>query len=202
MFHSIKNIIKKRQLKDEDYRYLFEPCLKDEYVCFDCETTGLNPKIDDIISIGAVLVKENKIITSEKFERFVKQKNNIPQSSMAIHHIRDCDMDNAQDIDTVIKDFLKFISNKPLIGYNLRFDMRMVDKHIKEKIGISLPNKQIEVANMYDDFMRKLNPSSHINLSFNSILENLDIPMLPKHNATNDAIMTSMIFLSLKKRWT
>ncbi|XPV54896.1 MAG: exonuclease domain-containing protein [Halarcobacter ebronensis] len=31
-------------------------------MCLDCETTGLKPRKDEILSIGAVLIKDNKII--------------------------------------------------------------------------------------------------------------------------------------------
>ncbi|MCG3720244.1 3'-5' exonuclease, partial [Aliarcobacter butzleri] len=59
MFRNIKNYFNKKNLKDKKYLYLFEDSqIKDEYVCFDCETTGLNPKKDDIISIGAVIIKD------------------------------------------------------------------------------------------------------------------------------------------------
>ena len=61
MFKSIKNYFNKKNLKDDKYLYLFEPNDEKEYICFDCETTGLNPAVDDIISIGAVVIKDNKI---------------------------------------------------------------------------------------------------------------------------------------------
>jgi DNA polymerase-3 subunit epsilon len=74
MFESIKQYFNKKNLTDPDYEYLFDEYAGDELVCFDCETTGLEPKVDDIISIGAVIIKDNKILSSKKFERFVKPK--------------------------------------------------------------------------------------------------------------------------------
>ena len=199
MFRTIKNYINKKGLKDDKYLSLFEPYLGDEYICFDCETTGLNPKIDDIISIGAVVIKDNKILTSQKFERFVKPKTALQEESIKIHQIRQCDLENAQDVDDVIVEFLEFIENRPLVGYYLEFDVAMINKYIKQKIGITLPNRQIEVSGLYYDKVVGTIPAGNVDLKFDTIMKKLELPKLSKHDAINDAIMTSMIFLKLNK---
>lgn len=198
MFRTIKNYFNKKNLKDKNYEFLFEEPTIDEYVCFDCETTGLNPKKDDIISIGAVIIKNNTIISSKKFVRFVKPKTKLQAEAIKIHHIRVCDLENAEDIDDVIEEFINFIGNRPLVGYYLEFDVAMINKYLKPKLGISLPNKMHEVSAIYHDYKIEIIPQSHIDLRFNTIMEELKIPSLGKHDAYNDAIMTAMIFLKLK----
>ena len=200
MFRTIKNYINKKTLKDESYTYLFEPYQGDEYICFDCETTGLDPKIDDIISIGAVVIKNNKILTSQKFERFIKPKTKLQEESIKIHQIRECDLEDAQDIDDVIVEFLEFIKNRPLVGYYLEFDVAMINKYIKPRLGITLPNKQIEVSALYYDKVVGTIPAGNVDLRFDTIMKQLELPILSKHDAINDAVMTSMIFLKLNKK--
>jgi DNA polymerase III subunit epsilon len=41
-------------------------------------------------------------------------------------------------------------------------------------------------------------PGTPIDLSFSSILKDLRIPELPVHDAFNDALMTEMIFVTLR----
>lgn len=198
MFKSLKKYLNRKKLKDEKYAYLFEPNESDEYICFDCETTGLNPKIDDIISIGAVIIKGNKIVTSNMFERFVKPKKKLQEDSIKIHQIRECDLENAREIDDVICEFLDFIGNRPLVGYYLEFDVSMINKYLKPKLGIKLPNRQIEVSAIYYDKKIGAIPQGNVDLRFNSIMKDLKLPQMSKHDAVNDAIMTSMIFLKLQ----
>jgi len=200
MFKTIKQYFNKKRLKDNNYAYLFEPYEGDEYVCFDCETTGLSPKKDEIISIGAIIIKGNKIIHSKKFERFAKTKKPLNSESIKIHHIRECDIKNALDINDVITEFLEFIGNRPLVGYFLEFDCAMINKYIKQNLGITLPNKQIEVSALYYDKMIKKYPEGNIDLRFDVIMKKLSLPRLGKHDAINDVIMTSMIFLKLKNK--
>jgi DNA polymerase-3 subunit epsilon len=198
MFENIKNYFNKKNLKDNKYLYLFDEYDGDEFICFDCETTGLDTKNDEIISIGAVIIKNNKILSSQKFEKLIKPTKDISKESIIIHKIRECDLQNAQDIDDVIDEFLQFIGNRPLVGYYLEFDMAMVNRYIKPKLGINLPNKQIEVSALYYDKKFKTTPQGNIDLRFDSILKDLNLPILKKHDAINDAIMTAMMFVKLK----
>jgi len=198
MISKIKNYFNKKNLKDEKYSYLFEHNSSDTVVCFDCETTGLDPKKDDIISIGAVKIKENKILSSQKFEAFIKPTTKLQEDSIKIHQIRVCDLENAKNIDEVIEEFLEFIGNSTLVGYYLEFDVAMINKYIKPKIGITLPNKQIEVSALYYDKKIGKIPQGNIDLRFDTIMKELKLPRLSKHDAINDSIMTSMIYLKLK----
>jgi len=198
MFNTIKQYFNKKNLKDEKYFYLFDQYEGDEYVCFDCETTGLNPKKDEIISIGAIIIKGNQILHSKKFERFAKTEQPLSPESIKIHHIRECDIENALDINDVIDEFLEFVGNRPLVGYYLEFDCAMVNKYIKPKIGITLPNKQHEVSEIYFNQAIKHNAGANIDLRFDIIMDRLNLPRLGKHDAINDVIMTAMIFIKLQ----
>ena len=199
MFRSFKNYFNKKNLKDEKYSFLFDEPIKNEYICFDCETTGLDPEIDDIVSIGAVLIKDNTIISSKRFIKYVKPKScNLSEKSIKVHHIRECDLEDAFEIEEVILEFLNFIGNRTLVGYFLDFDLKMVNKYIKPQIGITLPNKTIEVSELYHDFKIELIPQGFIDLRFNTILQELELPSFSTHDAFNDALMTAMIFIKLK----
>lgn len=198
MFKKIRNHFNKKGLKDSKYLYLFEQPNSDEFVCFDCETTGLNPKQDDIISIGAVKIKNNTIQTSEQFTKFVKPKTKLQSEAIKVHHIREIDLKGAEDIDKVIDEFLDFIGNKILIGYFLEFDVAMINKYLKPKLGIKLPNKTLEVSASYYDYKIEAIPQGNVDLRFDTIMQELNIPHFGKHDALNDAIMTSMMFLKLK----
>ncbi|MGM0518013.1 MAG: 3'-5' exonuclease [Campylobacterota bacterium] len=200
MFNKIKNILNKRNLKDENYLFLFDKPPKNEFVCFDCETTGLNPKEDDIISIGAVLIKDNTIVSSKKFIKLVKSSAKLQEDSIKVHLIRQMDLENANNIDEVIEDFLYFIGNRPLVGYYLEFDIAMINKYLKPKLGIKLPNKTYEVSAIYHDYKIEKIPQSHIDLRFDTIMEDLKIPFMGKHDSYNDALMTSLMFIKLKNQ--
>ena len=198
MLSSIFRHFNRKNLKDEKYAFLFDEPPVDEYVVYDTETTGLNPKSDEILSIGALKIKNNKIITSEKFEIFVKPTKEISAESIKIHQIRNIDLQNGSEPNEAIDKFLYFIGSRPLIGYYLEFDVNMINKYLKPYLGIKLPNEQIEVSGIYHDKKIKFIPDGHIDLRFDAIMKDLELPIFGKHDAINDAIMTAMMYVKLK----
>jgi len=199
MWKSFKRKRNLASLNNAEFKFLFDEYESDEYVVFDTETTGLNPKEDEILSIGAVKIKDNKILTSQTFEVYLKNYKEISSKSIEIHGIRPCDLHNAKNVETGIKEFLYFIGSRPLIGYYLEFDVAMINKYIKPMLEITLPNKMIEVSEIYFDKKITLIPQGNIDLRFDTILQNYNIPNMGVHNAVNDAIMTAMIYLKLTK---
>lgn len=186
------------KLKDEQYRFLFEQAPVDEVVVFDTETTGLSPKKDEILSIGAVKIKGNKILMSEKFELFIKPSREINEKSIKIHQIRNVDLENGIDPHKAIVQFLHFIGSRPLVGYYLEFDIKMMNTYVKPWLGINLPNPQIEVSGLYHDKKIKFIPDGVIDLRFDVMMNDLGLPIFGKHDALNDAMMTAMMYIKLQ----
>ena len=202
MFETLKQKWNRKNLSDERFAFLFEDTHEDEVVVFDCETTGLNPKEDEIISIGAVKVKGNKILTNEAIHIFVKQSKQISHESITIHQIRHCDLIEAISIEEAIEKFLYFIGSRKLVGYYLEFDIEMINKYTKPMFGVTLPNKKEEVSAIYYDKKITAIPQGNVDLRFDTILKDLALPKLQVHDALEDAVMTAMMYLKLTLKTT
>ncbi len=198
MLRTLGNRWNRKHLKDERFAFLFEEDQSGEVVVFDCETTGLDPKKDEIISIGAVKIKENRILTDEAMHLFVRQEKQISHESITIHQIRHCDLEDAIPVEEAIEKFLYFIGGRTLAGYYLEFDVAMINKYTKPIMGITLPNRQEEVSAIYYDKKISTIPQGNIDLRFEAIIDDLSLPKLQAHDALNDAVMTAMIYLKLK----
>ncbi|MGE4398910.1 MAG: 3'-5' exonuclease [Campylobacterales bacterium] len=198
MFESLKRKYLRGKLKDKRFDFVFDEPRFDEYVAFDCETTGLNPKKDEVISIGAVKIRGNRVLTSEKFEVIVRPKNQINKESIKVHHIRNCDVENGISSKEALERFLDFIGNRALVGYYLEFDVAMINKYMTEFLGTKLPNPQIEVSALYFDKKNDVFGSKNVDLRFETIMKDLNLPLFGQHSAYYDALMTALIFVKLK----
>lgn len=187
------------KLKDRSYEFLFEPPPADEVVSVDCETTGLNPRKDDIISIAAIRIKGSRILTSEAFRATVKPKAQMAADAIKVHQIRKSEAAQGWALQDILPGFLKFIGSRPLVGYWIDFDARMLNKGVQHFLKISLPNQRIDVCDLYYD--RKYGnapPNTKLDLKFASILQDLNLPPLQAHDAFNDALSTAEMYVILK----
>jgi DNA polymerase-3 subunit epsilon len=74
----------------------------------------------------------------------------------------------------------------------------MINKYLKPYLGITLPNRQIEVSGLYHDKKIKLIPDGVIDLRFDVMMKDLGLPIFGKHDALNDAVMTAMMYIKLQ----
>ena len=90
------------------------------YVCFDLETTGLDPLYNEIIEIGALKVRDGKV--AERFMEFIHPQEEISPMITNLTGITNEMVANARPADAVISDFLEFCEDDVLIGHNVGFD--------------------------------------------------------------------------------
>ena len=178
---------------------MFKPGPADEVVAIDCETTGLNVRTDDIITIAAIKIRGNRILTSERFEAVVRPDAHMQAEAIKVHRQRQIDVAEGPLIWKVLPRFLHFVGGRPLVGYYVDFDIAMLDKYILPYIGIELPNRRIEVSKLY--YERKYGDApanTVVDLSFAAMLKDLSIPPLFQHDAFNDALMSAMMYVKLR----
>jgi DNA polymerase-3 subunit epsilon len=195
----IRRRLDRARLRDPSFQFLFEPGPPDEAVTIDCETTGLDRGKDDIVTIAAVKIRGTRILASERFEAAVRPDARMNPAAIKVHRLREADVAGGRAVEAVIPELLRFIGGRPLVGYYLEFDVAMIDRRVRRLIGVALPNPRIEVSALY--YERKYGdapPGAQVDLSFAAILDDLRLPTLRQHDAYADALMTAMIYLTLR----
>lgn len=191
-------------LSDPAFRFMFEPPPANEWVSLDCETTGLNVRSDEIISIGAVRIVGNRIMTSERLELLVRPERGVSGDSVRIHRLRERDVAQGVPLEEAMKRLMHFIGSRPLVGYFLEFDIAMLHRAIWPMLGQGLPQPKIEVSGMYYDYrFRQMaayqrQTSVNIDLRFATMMKDLDLPLRDAHDAINDAVMAGLAFIKLR----
>ena len=188
-----------------EFRFMYDEPPANEWVSLDCETTGLNVGTDEIISIGAVRIVGNKIMTSERLELLVRPEKGVSADSVRIHRLREQDVAQGLPIDEAMKQLLRFIGARPLVGYFLEFDVAMLNRAIWPLLGVRLPQPKHEVSAMYYDYkFRQMPPyqqqaNPDIDLRFDTLMADLNLPVRDAHDALYDAVMAAMAFIKLRQ---
>ena len=98
----------------------------ENYICIDLETTGLNPKHDKIIEIGAVKVRDGK--AAEVFETFVNPGRKLEERITELTGITDAQLKDAPEITEVLPALLDVVGEDVLLGHSVLFDYSFIKK--------------------------------------------------------------------------
>lgn len=192
-------------LANERYRFLFEPPPPDEWVAVDCETTGLDRRRDEIVSIGAVRIAGHRVLTSQRLELLVRpEKRAVSAEAVKVHRLRGQDVAQGIAPEEAIARLLRFIGSRPLVGYYLEFDVAMLNRVIWPMLGLRLPQPRIEVSALYYEWKNRQLPAHErgnrdIDLRFATMMADLGLPLREAHDAMNDAVMAALAFVKLRR---
>jgi DNA polymerase-3 subunit epsilon len=159
------------------------------FTVFDLETTGLDPKIAEIISIGAVRIINGRLLHDEIFDQLIDPKQRIPVESTRVHGITQEMVQNQPTIGKVLPDFKEFVEDTILVAHNAAFDMKMLE--MKEPAtGIRFINPVLDTLLL----STVIHPSQKKH-EIETIARRLGIRMVGRHTALGDAITTGEIFI-------
>ena len=83
----------------------------DSYIAIDLETTGLNPKTEKIIEIGALRILDGA--EEARFHRLVNPRRKLSPEITALTGITDQMVENGQGIEEINGDLAKFCGDLP-----------------------------------------------------------------------------------------
>ena len=162
----------------------------DEFVVFDIETTGLSNINDSITEIGAVIIKNKKIV--DRYNSLINPEKVIPQKIVKLTGITNEMVREARTVKDVLPEFLSFIGNRPLIAHNASFDMGFI-KNKSAKLGYKIKNTVIDTLELSRNL---LTIKKH---KLNNLCDYFNINLINHHRAQDDAESTAYVFIELLK---
>lgn len=158
------------------------------YVSLDLETTGLDPKKDKIIEIGAVKVCDGVI--TDSFSEFVNPGRSLTGLVSGLTGIEDEDLIQAKPIGQVIARLLDFIGEENLIGHSVLFDFSFT-KRAAVNAKFSFEKRAVDTLKLARKYLPDL-PSR----SLGALCNYYEIPH-NAHRALEDAKATHHLYQKL-----
>jgi DNA polymerase-3 subunit epsilon len=186
-----------------EFGFIYDPPPEGEWVVLDCETTGLDVRRDKIVSIGAVRIVGQRLLTSRRLELLVRPEKAPSAESVRVHQLRERDLAEGMGAEWAMRELLRFVGSRPLVGYYLEFDVAMLNREIWPMLGVRLPQQKVEVSSLYYEWKnRQLPPHERgqrqIDLRFATMMNDLGLPLYEAHDALNDAVMAGLAFVKLR----
>ena len=172
-------------------------CRVVEFLAMDMETTGLDARRDQILSIGSVPVRRLCIPLAECHHVLVRADGDIPAESAVVHHIFDDRSRDGRTLESVIPEVLAALAGRVLIAHFARIEVEFLASACRRLYGLApvLP----VVDTMQIEHRRHATPAGDIQpgtLRLNAARERYGLPRYPAHDALTDAIAAAELFLA------
>lgn len=176
-----------------DGHSLVEGCtnrsVNDDIIIFDIETTGLSHATERITEIGAVKLRDLKVI--DEFNIFVDPERHIPDNITELTGITDEMVAGAPKEGEAVRKFLDFCGDAPLIAHNSDFDTSFI-RAAAERNKINYHNAAIDSLKL----CRAAIPNKK-KYTLDAMASEMGLGDFNHHRASDDARMLAMIYIKL-----
>lgn len=115
----------------------------DSYVAIDTETTGLDTRWCDLIEVSAVRFVDGKEV--ESFASLVKPSElPIDDFIVKLTGITNEELEDAPSPRAVIEQLAAFIGDSPVVGHNVCFDTKFIERYYADCLGEAFSNEAID----------------------------------------------------------
>lgn len=164
--------------------------LKDRYIAFDSETTGLNPKENRIIELGAVLFENGKAV--KKFNTLVNAKVEVSSFISELTGINNKMLENEPNEQVaykMLKEFLDTALEGDIIicGHNARFDMSFLQETFN-RLNLTGKIRYVDTLALSRKYIKGLP-----NYKQGTVANYLNIKIAKAHRAFDDAYVCGQI---------
>ncbi|MEG1900189.1 MAG: PolC-type DNA polymerase III [Bacilli bacterium] len=215
MYHMVRDINKNLKEGEEPFKVIYgselimvddtvnivirennKQLIDETYVVFDFETTGFNAGGEDsIIEVGAVKLLNGEII--DRFSELINPHKKLSNKIIEVTKITDDMLQDKDNEENVIKRFIAWFKDLPMVAHNAKFDVSFLEMAYKKYNLGAFNNTVIDTL----ELSRALdtNVSRH---SLSALVKRYEIPFdeSAHHRADYDAEATGLIYHKMMKK--
>ena len=189
------------------YRKCFEATWSDEaaiddvrFVVLDSETTGLDPRTDRIVTIGAVAVQNGEILIEDSFDALLKVTNNT--GAVTVHGVTRDQSRSGMEEPEAVERFLNYLKDGVIVGHHIGHDVATLDAACERHWGFQMLNRSLDTMSLTlhlekDGAFSDRAPIRQFTLD--ALCELFGVIPHGRHTASGDAFMTAEVFLRLRR---
>ena len=187
------------------YRRCFDTTWTDEtpieqvrFVVLDSETTGLNPRTDRLITIGAVAVCAHEIVLEDSFDALLEVAENT--SAVTVHGITRDEARGGLEEEEALARFLDYVRDGVIVGHHIGHDIGTLDAGYQRGWGFRTMNRSLDTMDLTlhlerDGAFAGRPPIRQFTLD--ALCDMFGVIPHDRHTAGGDAFLTAQVFLRL-----
>ncbi len=159
------------------------------FVAIDIETTGLSPENNKIIEVGALKIRDGKVV--DTLSVLIDPEVSLPYQIVELTGITDSMLSGKETFSEASKNIYEFIKDEPLLGHNIRFDYSFLKHHLANS-GYTIDNKLIDTLRIAKGLHPEMASRSLSNMCIKYNLVNE-----AAHRAYEDARVTMALYFAM-----
>jgi DNA polymerase-3 subunit epsilon len=189
------------------YRACFAATWADEtpidsvrFIVLDSETTGLNPRVDRLITMGAVAVQHSEIVVEDSFDALIKIDRNT--EAVTVHGVTRDQSRHGVDEQIELERFLDYLRDGVIVGHHIGHDITTIDAALERHWGITLANRSLDTMDLTLHLEREgafAGRPPIRQFTLDGLCALFGVIPHDRHTASGDAFITAQVFLRLEK---
>ena len=170
------------------------------FVVLDTETTGLNPRTDRIITIGAVAVQNGEILLEDSFEALLKVTHNT--SAVTVHGVTRDESRRGMEEPKALELFLDYLKDGVIVGHHIGHDVATFDAAYERHWCFRMSNRCLDTMNLALHLEKAGAFSGRPPIrqfTLDALCEVFGVIPHDRHTASGDAFITAQVFLRLRR---
>ena len=168
------------------------------FVVLDSETTGLNPRKDRIVTIGAIAVLNYEILIEDSFEALLKVEYN--SSAVTVHGVTRDESLAGLDEPEALDQFLRYLGNGIIVGHHIAHDVNTFNAGYERHFGFQMENASLDTMELTLHLERDgafAGRDTIQDFSLDALCALFNIIPHDRHTAPGDAFITALVFQRL-----
>ena len=175
------------------------PWREARYAVVDLETTGLDPKRDEIVSFASIPIQEARVIVGETRATLVRPTDMPEAKTIRIHGLRPIDLAEAPTLPEVLDLMLEALTGRVLVAHAAWVERGFLAAALKPA-GLRIAEPVLDTAALARHVFGSEGLGEGEALSLSETARRLGLPVHSPHIAEGDALTAAQVFLALCAR--
>jgi DNA polymerase-3 subunit epsilon len=158
----------------------------------DVETTGLDPRKDEVVSFAAVPVEGGRVVARAAVRGLVRPSSPPPGSSIEIHGLRAADLAAAPPPRQALAPLAAALRGRVPIAH-----AAWVERSFLRPLGVGMPRRVLDTAVLWRALCVDRGEGDPGWRALSEVARELGLPAHRSHDAEGDALTTAQAFLAL-----
>ena len=167
-----------------------------QFAVVDLETTGLDPRHDEIVSFAAVPIDAGRISVGEVVTATIRPTTMPPPETIRIHGLRPMDLTEAPSFPEVVDRILEALTGRHLVAHVAWIERGFLDAALRPA-GLRVAKPVLDTAALARHVLDPAGGQRDRPVRLADAARHFGLPVHRPHVAEGDALTTAQLFLAL-----